>query len=260
MIHNFSSFYYGTRVTNRPYNGSMDIDEGSGELTIEIPVSDYTLSTLEIAVQNTLNSQGSLTYSVNIDRDSRIMTISADAPFDLLTNTGSTVGTSIYSLLGFDTTADYTGSDTYTGKFSIGSAYYPQFKLQSYVSPDDFQERNEASKNISSSGKKVEVINFGLAKFIELEIKFITNLKMDGQVIKNNPTGLEDARAFLQYITQINEFEFMPDYSDTNNFYRVILESTQSNNDGTGYKLRELINNGLFDIYETGLLKLRVIE
>lgn len=259
MIDTFSKFYYDTKVTARPYNGSIDINEGLGEFQVTVPTKDYTLSTLAIAIQSALNSQGTLTYSVSVDRSTRFFTISADANFDLLTNTGSTSGQAIWDLIGFDTSADLTGTDSYTGIASVGRAYFPQFKLQSYVDEKDFREINQAKKNKAARGNIVEVINFGLAKFFEMDIKFITNEPMDGKIIKSNPTGLEDARDFLRYITELNEFEFMPDEDDPT-FYKVILESIPGYNEGTGYKLREYFDRGLKDIYETGVMRLRVVD
>lgn len=260
MIYSFSKFYYNTKVRGQPYNGSIDINEGLGDFTVLVPVKDYTLSTLAIAIQNALNSQGTLTYSVSVNRFSRLLTISADAPFTLLTNTGVTFGESIWDLIGFDTSADLTGSMTYTGISSVGSVYSPQFRLQSFVGPEDFQERNQASKNVAAIGTVVEVINFGIARYYEFDIKFITNELMDGKVIRNNPTGHEDAIAFLKYITELNEFEFMEDENDPNTFSKVIVESMPGFADGTGYKLKELFDRGLQDIYETGIIKLRIVD
>lgn len=262
MIDSYSAFYYGYQVTAEPYNGYINIDEGSGELAIEVPVGSYTLTTLVDAIRDALLSQATLDYTVSVDRLSRRITISASTNFDLLTNTGTNVGSSIWSLLGFDTTADRTGTNSYTGERFSGIAYYPQFYLQSYVGDDDFQGRNEASKNVASDGTTIEVINYGLAKFIEFDIKFITSRLdiADGNVIKKNSTGLEEARQFLQYATSLNEFEFIPDLNTPGSFKRCIVESTPDFPDGTGYKLKELFNQNLRDIYETGIIRLRVIE
>lgn len=220
------------------------------------------MSTIVSSLRNTLLTQGTLDYSVTVDRATRKITISASTNFDLLTNTGSNVGASAWGLLGFDTTADKTGTNSYTSDFASGDIYCPQFFLQSYVGPDDFQGKQQASKNIASNGTTVEVVNFGIAKFIEMDIKFITSRTdiSDGVNILHNPTGLEDARRFLQDITELSEFEFMPDVNQVGTFYRCILESTPDFQDGTGYRLKELFSQNLRDVYETGILKMRVIE
>lgn len=260
LLPNFSQFYYGYEITAEPYNGYIDVDEGSGEVAIEVPVGSYTLTELVIAIRNAMNTQATLDYSVGVDRATRRITISASTNFDILANTGTHTGSGIYSLLGFSSAADYTGLASYTGQSASGKCYQPQFKLQSYVGPDDWQQRNEAAVNVSASGSQVEVVNFGIARFAQFDIKFITNKTMDGFVIKNNSSGLEDARDFLQSITSKNFFEFMPSVNAPNAFYKVLLESTPEYSDGTGYRLRELWDQGLPGIFETGVLKVRVLE
>ena len=257
-----SVFYYGYKIQAQPPNGFLNIDEGAGEITIEIPVGTYTLSTLVSSLRNALLTQGTLDYTVLVDRNTRQITISAPVSFDLLTNSGTNVGSSAWSLLGFDTTADQTGQTSYTSQFSSGSAYYPQFFLQSYVDPESLQSKQQASKNVASNGTTVEVINFGIARFIEMDIKFITSRDdiADGQLILKNSTGYEDAVTFFKDITELNEFEFIPDVENSGTFFRCILESMPGFENGTGYRLRELFNINLRDVYETGIIKMRVID
>lgn len=260
QLKTFSKFYYGYRITAEPYNGYIDINEGSGEIGVEIPVGSYTLDELVDVIRESLLAQGTLTYSVSVDRDSRFITISADAPFSILSNTGSHVGSSIYSLIGFKVSSNYSSSTSHVGVAPSGKCYYPQFQLQSYIPSESWQNKNEASVNVASSGTSVEVVNFGIAKFIQMEIKFITNLKMDGHVIRNNSTGYEDAIDFLKFITNKNYFEFIPNESDSNTYEKVLLESTPDYNNGTGYKLKELYDKNLPGIFETGALVLRVVD
>jgi len=262
MIDTYSAFYYGYKINAQPFTGYLNIDEGAGELEIQLPVGSYTLTTLVDALRNALLTQATLDYEVTVDRVTRKITISAPATFDLLTNTGSQVGSSAWELLGFDTTADQTGLSSYTSQNSSGKRYLPQFPLQSYVPFEDFQSANQAKKNVAADGTTVEVIRFGLARFIEFDIKFITSRNdiADGIYIKKNSRGLEDAREFLQDITNLSNFEFMPDRDNPGEFSRVIVESMPEFGDGTGYKLKELFNENLRDVYETGIIKLRVIS
>ena len=260
LIPNFSQFYYGYEITAEPYNGYIDLNEGAGPIAVEVPTGSYTLTELVIAISGALNTQATLDYSVGLDRATRVITISASANFTILANTGVHTGNGIYNMIGFSTTANYTGAATYTGKSPSGKVYRPQFLLQSYISPDDWQQKNEAAVNVSASGSQVEVVNFGIAKFAQFEIKFITNKQMDGFVIRNNPTGLENARDFLQAITSKSFFEFMPSVNSPNTFYKSLLESTPEYSDGTGYRLKELWDQGLPGIFETGVLKVRVLE
>ena len=262
MLDTRSTFYYGYRINAQPQNGFLNIDEGAGEVTFEIPVGSYTLSTIVSSLRNTLLTQGTLDYEVTVDRATRRITISATSTFDLLTNTGTNVGSSAWSLLGFDTSADKTGQMSYTSDFASGDSYSPQFFLQSYVSPEDFRGKQQATKNVAADGTTVEVINFGDALFIEMDIKFITSRTdiSDGINILHNPQGLEDARRFLRDITELSEFEFLPDVQNAGEFYRCIVESMPDFADGTGYKLKELFNQNLRDVYETGVIKMRVIS
>lgn len=255
MIDSFSQFYYGTNVDRN--SRFLNFDEGSGELSAEIPVTSYTLSELATAVQSALNSAGVDTYTVTVDRASRTFTISSDGTFSLLVSSGSQVGQSIFSLIGF-TGADRATAASHTGDSSSGSVYKPQFKLQSYVDKDIFQQGVSTVVNKTTEGA-VETVTFGTERFYEMDIKFITDLPMDGKVIRNNPQGLADAIAFMQDISEKNRFEFMPDENDADTFSKVILESAPGFSQGTGFKLRELFNQNLRDIYETGILKMRVV-
>ena len=257
-----SIFYYGYRIQAQPANGFLNINEGSGEITIEIPVGTYTLSTLVSALRNALLTQGNLEYTVTVDRSTRRITIGAPTNFDLLISSGTNSGTSAWSLLGYNTNADKTGASSYTSDFGSGKVYEPQFFIQSYVDPDTFQGKQQAVKNIAADGSTIEVINFGEARFIEMDIKFITS-RMDigdGVLILKNSSGYEDAVEFFKDITEINEFEFLPDRNSAGTFYRCIIESMPGFGDGTGYKFKELFAQNLNDVYETGVIKMRVIE
>ena len=256
MIRTFSKFYYGFQVTQD--ERFISIDEGSGEILIEVSIGDYDSSELATAIQTALNANGTNTYVVSFDRSTRRYTISCDATFDLLIASSSALGQSIYGVIGF-TGADLTGLTTYTGDSDAGSEYQPQFQLQDYVPSDIFKRSASSTVNKTAKGT-VEVVRFGIEKFIELNIKYITDIPMDGKVVKNNPNGLSDAIAFFDNITEKVKFEFMPDENDVNTFQTVLLESYPGFNDGTGYKLRELFAQNLPDYYETGLMRLRVIE
>lgn len=259
LIPNFSRFYYGYKITAEPYNGFIDLDEGSGEISVEISVGSYTFNEFVIAIQQALATQAFLNYTVVGNRETRQITISADSSFSILSNTGSHSGNGVYSLIGFETASDYSGADEYTGGLPSGFSYAPQFRLQSYISPDDWQEKAQAKVNVSASGTNVEVVNFGLARFTQFDIDFITDIAMDGVVIKSNQNGHADARAFLQYITAKNFFEFIPDENDTYTFYKVLCESTPDYQEGTGYKLKERYDEDLPGVFKTGVIKLRVL-
>ena len=67
------------------------------------------MSNLVTEVQRSLNGIGANNYLVTLDRDTRLVTISADANFDLLFNSGPNNGSSTFALLGFS--GDQTGSN-----------------------------------------------------------------------------------------------------------------------------------------------------
>lgn len=253
----FSKFYYGLNITTN--NQNLDFDEGGGELTAVVPAGTYDFASLLSAIVDAMNSVGANTYTAEVARSTRIITISATASFDLLLSSGSNQPTSIFSLLGFNQGADQTGTDEYSGDTGAGFEYRPQFILQDYQDPETHKERVDASVNEAASGA-VEVISFGLVRFITMSIKFITNLSMDGKVIRNNPNGLDDAVDFLTAITERGVFEFIPDVADSDTFYTVQLDEISGSKTGTGFKLKELTNQSLPNIYEIDDLKMRVIE
>jgi hypothetical protein len=259
LLPNHSKFYYGYKISAEPYNGYIDLDEGSGPISVLVPVGSYTLNEFVIAIQQALSTQAVLSYTVSADRETRRITISASANFSILSNTGTHSGSGVYSLIGFETSSNYTGSNSYSGIKPSGKCYTPQFLLQSYVGPDDWQEKTSAKVNVSASATSVEVVNFGLAKFAQFNIDYITNKTMDGVVIRNRSAAVEEVRDFLQYITAKNYFEFMPSEDDSNTFYKVLCESTEEYQDGTGYRLQEKYDEGLPGVFKTGIIKMRVL-
>ena len=95
--------------------------------------------------------------------------------------------------------------------------------------------------------------------------------KADG--MHNYPRLANRAKGFLTYKSignhkilslshreLIREFEFNPDRSNPGIFKRVIVESMPGNAEGTRYKLKELFNEGIIDVYDTGVITLRVID
>jgi hypothetical protein len=160
--------------------------------------------------------------------------------------------------MGFVYPGDLTGASTYDGSEDTGEQYYPQFWLQSYVDRLNSQKSYDPTVNKTPSGR-VEVVRFGLQQFFEMDVKFITDLPMDGHVIKNNQNGLSDAQDFFEFASQKFKFEFIPDVDDPNTFYKVLLESFPGFTDGTGFKLKETIAQNLPNFYETGVFVLRVV-
>lgn len=252
-----SAFYFGHNVTAS--NNRISFDEGSGELNATIEIGAVTLTTFASRVAAAMTSAGTQTYSASVDRSTREITISASSNFSLLVSSGSTTGTSAYSLIGF-TGADRSGSNSYTGNNGSGQQYRPQFWLMDYVPKENLSRRIDTARNQSSSGK-VEVISFGRIEFVKMNITYITNISQgaNSDVIETNLTGVADANTFMRYITEIRPIEFMPDRDAPNTKSDLLLEKTPSSGQGTDYELKELLGRGLAGYYETGELEFRVI-
>lgn len=252
----FSQFFYDLQIT--PDNLYLDFDEGSGELTAEVDLGSYSPVQGLTKIADAMTTAGTQAYSITLDRATRLVTISAPGPFDLLVSTGSSVGSDCFSTIGFNG-ADRTGSNSYTGDTPILSVYRPQFVLQDYIKPDHWQKLIDPTSKKTADGK-IEVIKFGVETFVQMNIKFATNKKMSNQVIKNNPSGVEDLAAFMQFAVTKSQVEFMPDLSDPNTYLTLILERTSEDQNGTAFRLRELYDRGLPEFFETGIISWRVIE
>lgn len=258
MIDAYSLFYY-VKDPVASNNFYLNFDEGSGELTAEIESGDYTPTELAVAVGTALNEAGTQAYSVSFNRQNRKITISAAAPFDLLISTGVSVGSDIFSLIGF-TGSDLTGQTSYEGNLEVGDFFEPQYKLQDWVSEEDLRKAVQASVNKSANGI-VEVVSFGQEKFFEFNMRFITDIDQ-GKLgpIKTNLNGVQDARDFLRFCITKKTLEFMPDINDKNTFKNVLLEKTDEDSQGLGYRLKELYTSNLPYYFETGKLVFRVVE
>ena len=251
----FSKFYYGFEVTTE--NLYLDFSEGGSEISAEVTVGSFTLEQMAAEVALALNTYGSLMYSATVDRDTRMMTITADGDFELYPVTGSHSTTTIAQLIGF--TTDRSGDDTYTGDTVAGSEYLPQFRLQSYVPLEHWTGAALATVNKSASGR-VEVVKFGNESFMQANITYITDTpQLDENIIRSNTDGVDDVLSFLNYAISKGPMEFMPDVDNPDLFYNLILESTTDSKDGVSFKLNEMYDKGLPGFYDTGVLKFRQV-
>jgi hypothetical protein len=237
-----AKFYYGHTVNSDNY--LLDFDEGAGELTAELSIGEYTLTDFAVEVERALNVAGTQAYTVTVDRSTRFLTISAGSAFDLLIASGSHAGTSVFSLAGF-TGADLTSLTTYTSDSESGLEYIPQFYLQDYIPSENWQEASDASITKSANGN-VEIVKFGIQKFVQFRITWVTNVSLPtNSWIENDPQGLESLQDFMQYIATKAPFEFMPDRNVTSSFQSLLFESSQGQNQGVGYKIKELTDKKL---------------
>lgn len=250
-IKSLSQFYFGYEITTD--NQYINFDEGGPELTAILRRDYFTLTDFLIEIGRAMSSVGGQTYSATVDRETRIITITAAGSFTLLAASGTNVSNSPFALMGY-AAIDVTGS-ALSGGSASGYLYRPQFSLQDYVQPGQRKESVDSTINETGSGR-VEVITFGLREFMECNIRFITNIRQSGAVIQDNPTGYEDALFFMDEITKRGNIEFMPDRDDPDNFFEVSLESTEQDAKGLKYKLTE---ESVSDYYRTGKLVFRII-
>jgi hypothetical protein len=251
-----SKFYYDfapTQLTNL-----LDFDEGSGELTATIRPTKYTATTLAIEIARAMTEVGTQEYFVSFNRVQRKYTISADASFSLLVDSGTSAA-SVFPLIGF-TGVDRTGLDSYQGESNAGKVFLPQFVLQDYVDFED--EVGFASSTVKKTATgRVEVVSFGQESFASFNIKYQTDYAQQvGSPIDNNPSGVNDLREFLSYAITKGDFEFMPDRDDESTFTKCLLESTPESKDGVKFKLKELYGEGNIGYFQSGKLTLRKVD
>lgn len=251
-----SVFYYGLVIDSQ--NQNINFNEGASELTAQVSVGDYTLEGLMTAIQTSLNDSGALTYTVSVDRDTRFVTIAASGSFNLLVSSGSQVGTSPFSLIGF-TGADRSGAATYTGDSGAGSEFLPQFILQDYIESQNQKQFIETNILESASGQ-VQVVTYGRREIFDMTMRYITDIDQRGSgVIETDLTAVAKARAFMDFATTKAKMEFMPDRLSRSTKFDVLLESTPENNKGTDYILKEQLSDRLPGYFTTGVLKFRVV-
>jgi hypothetical protein len=255
-LRTFSIFYYGHTITSDNFN--LNFDEGGGELTAVLNIGEYSFTDFAAEIKRAMDAVGSLTYTVTANRVTQTITITSTAAFDLLITTGTQAGTSAFGLMGF-TGPDLSGLSTYTGNTISGSAYEPQFILQDHIPTTSWQSTVDTSINKAADGN-LEIVTFGTEKFLQCNIKYITDIPQDAVVIKSTSSGYANAVAFMQYITTRSPIEYMADINTRTTFQTVRLESTPDFSNGTGFKLKELYDKGLPGYFETGNLMFRLIE
>jgi hypothetical protein len=257
-ISTFSRFYFGYEVElGVNQNNKLNFNEGGGELTSTIPLGVYSPTELAEEIAEQMTADGGQAYTVTFNRSDRSFTISAAGTFDLLVSSGTNASASIFSTIGF-TGADRTGAITYTGSVS-GSEYITQFPPQDYVAPGFRVIKSDAAVNVAADGT-VEVVSFSDVDFVKFNLQFITDITMDGKVIRTNPTGVQDAIDFLTFAIKRGQIEFMPDKDDVNTFHKMVLEKTRADSKGVGFELREETGKNLPGIYQTGALDFRIVE
>lgn len=257
-LNTIPEFIYGHRVI-AGVNDKIPFDEGSGELNATITPDDYSMEELALAIATALNATGTNTYVVSVERGTRIFTIEADANFDLLAATGSTVGTAVFPTIGFQAT-DRTGADTYDGQESSGIVYRPQFIPQLLGGTRFNRSPVDESLQEAADGTQ-KLIKFGDRRFLKMEIKEITDEPQVGcSTIEENLNGVQDAIDFMEYIVEKTRIEYVEDPSVPGTFEKVLLETTPQSSNGTSYELAREYGRGSPDYFTTGRLVFRKVN
>jgi hypothetical protein len=253
-------FYYGFEVTE-DYT-ILDFSEASTPLVeryAEIQAGYYSPTEFYAAIATAMSEAGTQAYSVDWNRTTRTTNFSAAANFTLKIASGSHSISTLWDLIGFNSAgADQSGTSIVTPNAS-GKIYEPQFYLLDYVPTENRQESIESSVNETGSGK-VEIVKYGVRRFMECKISFINNYQnsVNGYLLYN-PNGVADANDFMSDLIKKGHIEFIPDKTDVYTFETLMLENTEENRQGIGYKLKEDLQFGA-DYYTTGKLVFRKIE
>lgn len=249
-------FYYGIEIETD--NNVLDFNEGSGELSITIPVGIYSPQEIALKLSALLTDAGTQVYSCTFNRSTRKITIASTSNFSILISSGTHSVTTLYETLGYTGGSDLTGASSYLAPGQIGYEFIPQFYLLDYIPLEHNIKSIQASINETGSGK-VEVVRYGTKRFMECSIELITNKPFKGSDFwTSSTTGLDDALSFMNYATQKSKVEFMPNKDAVNTYYTLILESTEADQTGIGFKLLEQLEYGS-GYYRTGKLVFREI-
>lgn len=249
-------FYFGVVIEQD--SNYFDFDDGAGEVSFSIPSGYYSPTEIVDIVSSNLNSVGSKSYSCYFNRQSRSVVISCTSNFKILIATGKHSGATIYKSIGFTSLFDLIGNSSYTSNLVIGIEYRPQFYLLDYIPLGHNIKSVQASINETGSGS-VEVIKYGTKRFLEFSIELITNrIIHNTQSFESSITAVDDVLTFLNFAISKSKIEFMEDVSNVEKFNTIILESTEADQNGVGFKLQEQLDYGE-GFYKTGKLVFREV-
>ena len=236
-INTLSVFYYGLTVNK--LNNVVNFDEGAGELSAFLSVDDYTLKEYadEIAIRMTL--AGTQVYTATVNRATRKITISAPGNFSLLAGTGSQQASAIWSMAGFNF-VDKTGTNSYESDFGAGFEYIPQLTLDDYTSLEDWEVKESAVVNVSTSGV-VQTLQYGDGQRMSCRLRGATDLiNLKVTPFYENANGVQALRNFMKYLITKAKIEFMPDKDSRSTFYNLLLESTDTDKNGIQFKIKNM--------------------
>jgi hypothetical protein len=254
----YSAFYYGHTI-NRANQYLNFRDSGlvaPAQYAATLSIGSFTITQFGNIVAQAMNAVGAQEYTVSLDRATRKFTISADNNFELLISSGNNASISIFNLLGFNG-SDLSGSNSYTADSVSGEAYITQTPLKNLSDFINNKEKAEAAVKTTPNGI-VEVVSYSVLERLKCDLPLITNYTPQ-RYIRETATGIEEARAFMDYAIDKAPLEFVYDYQNPDNFVPCILDKTKTSPKGVGYELREKVTASLPGYYElTGLQFLKI--
>lgn len=249
-----SRFYFGTTVSTQ--NRSIDFNEGGSELQATLKVGAYSVTEYAAEWQRALREAGTQAYVVAFNRTTQKITVSAPLSFTLLRATGTRLGTSTWTMSGFGTGLDLTGTNSYLAPNICGQRYDVQFPVNNYTDEVDSIVKENATVNTTPAGL-VQMVSFGDGTRVEMNIRVITNkLDLKNANFVENANGVSDARNFMAYLLTKGRVEFMKDKTVPSAFLKCFLEGTKEDKDGRKFVLK---NMKVPDFYETGTLTFRKV-
>lgn len=248
----YSKFYYGSTIHQD--RNTFTFKEDGIEKVATLNVGYHLPSVLPNVLASALNIAGSQVYTVTFDRETRLLTISAENDFEIPLASMFEAESSCAEDIGFSQGTDLTGSNSYSGIAPACKEYAFQFPLQSYLPPEHNSEAIQAVKKKTVTGI-VEAVSFGNLRKMEFEALYITDIVQDPKsIIRTNQDSTSQFLSFIEYATKLEKVEFMVDEKFPNDFRVFVLSSTEADQDGLGYKLIEEYDQGLPYYYRSGKL------
>lgn len=245
-----SLFLYGYTVTE--FNQSLDFKADIGDTSPRLAtlrLGYYSLTSLLDEIVRALSEQDNVnTYTATAIRtangglENRVTISSSNSFFQILFATGPRSVSSCASLIGFPPT-DHTGSTSYTGIYTTGTALIPSLVAYNYLAPEDMQTVF-GSVNLSASGIK-EAIVFNLQSFWQCEFKYEPKNKKSTEWVP-----------FMQWAIQQRRLEFTPEITSPTVYYEGTLETTSADGKALSYKFEEMLPE-FPNYFKTGMLKFR---
>lgn len=253
-----STFYFGHIVRSNNCKIPFREENDTETRIASIKIGAYTLTEFLNEIASALGEAGTQDYTVTVDRATRIITVEAETPFQILFHSALESEISARTLMGFPD-SDTEMSLLHEGTQGSGQVYSPQAPINRYVPFEHWKGSPDSAITVAANGRSV-IVGFNDGERMECDIHVITNKEFPADsLIRNNPTAKEDTLAFLQYLITKNPVEFMFDLDTPQEFTGCILEGTKESKSGTSFKLYEGLGKGLKGYYSTDLLTFRRI-